>query len=81
MMPESCNKQKQRSAVETSTAWQWLDKHIPRAMTDELLEAVCSLSQSFKWSWVPKGTEPRKTALTKPAAIYPTDRLREQFWE
>jgi hypothetical protein len=44
-MPESWNKQKQRSAVETSTAWLWLDKHIYRAMNmlimiEELLEAV-----------------------------------------
>jgi hypothetical protein len=42
MMPESCNKQKQRSAVKTSTAWQWLE--YGRAMNmltiDELLEAV-----------------------------------------
>jgi hypothetical protein len=63
MMHESCNKQKQRSAVETSTAWQWLDKYIPRAMnmltmTDELLEAVSM------WP-VPNDTEPRKTVLAK----------------
>lgn len=68
-MPESCNKQKQRSA------WQWLSKHIPRAMNihtmiDELLEAVSMWPVPKLYMFMdPKGHRTK------------SNWLRGQFWE